>query len=82
MVMRFHWKAVEGGPEALRFFSLDEPLNVQVRVMKEVPNATKLKMHFRRAKECVAVDRRLDYQLLLKKEPTLLPQTHGSTRGS
>ena len=36
----FIGKAVEGDPEALRFFSLDEPLNVQVRVMKEVPNAT------------------------------------------
>ena len=77
----FIGKAVEGDPEALRFFSLDEPLNIQVRVMKEVPNATKLKMYFRRAKECVAVDRRLDYQLLLKKEPALLPQTHGWTRG-
>ena len=40
-------KVVAADPEALTFFSLDRPLNVQVRVMKEeVPNVTKLKMHF------------------------------------
>jgi len=33
--------------------------------MKEIPNATKLKMHFRRAKECTAVGDYLgDKQLL------------------
>ena len=42
----FIGKAVDGDPEALRFFSLDEPLNVQVRVIKEVLHVTKLKMHF------------------------------------
>ena len=58
-------KAVAADPEALTFFSLDRPLKVQVRVMKEVPNVTKLKMHFRRAKECAAVGDYLgDKQLL------------------
>jgi len=62
---KFIGQAVEGDPEALRFFSLDEPLNIQIRAMKEVPNLTKLKMHFRRAKECAAVGDYLgDKQLL------------------
>ena len=61
----FIGKAVAADPEALEFFSLNGPLNVQVRVMKEVPNVTKLKMHFRRAKECAAVGKYLgDKQLL------------------
>lgn len=62
---KFIGQAVEGDLEALRFFSLDEPLNIQIRAMKEIPNVTKLKMHFRRAKECTAVGDYLgDKQLL------------------
>ena len=61
----FIGKAVAADSEALRFFSLNGPLNVQVRVLKEVPSVTKLKMHFRRAKECAAVGNYLgDKQLL------------------
>ena len=42
----FTGKTAVGDPEALRFFSLDEPPNVQVRLTKEVPKVTTLKMHF------------------------------------
>ena len=34
----FTGKVVVGDPESLRFCGLDEPLNVQVRAMKEGPN--------------------------------------------
>ena len=61
----FIGQAVEGDPEALRYFTLDEPLNIQIRTMKEVLNMTTLKMYFQRAKECTAVGCYLgDKQLL------------------
>ena len=65
-LFNFIGKAIEGDPEALNFFSLDEPQSLETGpVIKEVPNVTKLKMHFRRAKECAAVGEYLgDKQLL------------------
>lgn len=61
----FIGEAVKGDPEALSFFSLDEPLRIQSGVLNDVPNVTSLKMHFRRAKECAAVGDYLgDKQLL------------------
>lgn len=57
--------AVKGDQEALNFFGLDQHLSIKTGVMNEVPNMTRLKMHFRRAKECAAVGDQLgDKQLL------------------
>lgn len=48
-------RAVDGDSKAISFFSLDEALNIETDIMKEIPNVTTLKMFFRRAKELAAV---------------------------